>query len=331
MNTKYYDYLFSYGFIYFGISLLLVTQNYSIVLAQEAADTNGTWMVGSPMPNPRTEVTAVTLNNTLYVIGGFTADGIITNLVERYNFSSNSWDENIKPLPISLHHASATTNGEKIYVIGGYFGDWIPSNQLFIYDPITNNWTAGPSMPTSRGSPVSNFVNDKLYVIGGDSNDNSLSNVESYDPTTGNWTILSPMPTDRHHAASAVVNNEIYVIGGRITDSLVNVDIVEKYDPKSDNWTTDLTPMPSKRSGIGATSIDGLIYVLGGEQNQGTFNNNERYDPLSDTWSVEIPMPTGRHGLGVASIDDKIFAVGGGPHPGLTVTGQNEVYFLNNK
>jgi N-acetylneuraminic acid mutarotase len=138
------------------------------------------------------------------------------------------------------------------------------------------------------------------------------------------------MLTARHHAASAIVNEEIYVIGGRITGSLVNVDIVEKYDPKLDKWTTDFDPMPSKRSGIGAVSIDGLIYVLGGEQNQGTFNNNERYDPVSDTWSIEMPMPTARHGLGVASIDDKIFAVGGGPHPGLTVTGQNEIYFLNN-
>ena len=331
MNDKHhYDHVLVCGIIYFGIYLFLVIQNYAIALAQDA-DANGTWMIGSPMPSSRTEVTAVTLNNTLYVIGGFTEDGKITNLVERYNFSSNSWDENIKPLPISLHHGLSTTNGNKIHVIGGYYGDWIPSNKLFIYDPVTNNWTTGPFMPTSRGSPVSNFVGDKLYVIGGDSHDNSLSNVERYDPAIGNWTTLSPMPTARHHSASAVVDEEIYVIGGRITGSLVNVDIVEKYDPKLDKWTTDLEPMPSKRSGIGATSIDGLIYVLGGEQNQGTFNNNERYDPVSDTWSIGMSMPIARHGLDVASIEDKIFAVGGGPHPGLTVTGQNEIFFLNDE
>ena len=105
---------------------------------------------------------------------------------------------------------------------------------------------------------------------------------------------------------------------------------IEKYNPNLDKWTTDIKPMPSKRSGIGATSLDGSIYVLGGEQNQGTFNNNERYDPETDTWSLELPMPTARHGLGIVSIDDKIFAVGGGPHPGLTITGQNEIYFLKN-
>jgi len=64
------------------------------------------------------------------------------------------------------------------------------------------------------------------------------------------------------------------VIGGRLTGSLVNVNVNEKYDPDSDLWTTDLEPMPSKRSGIAATSVNESIYVLGGEQNQGTFNNN---------------------------------------------------------
>jgi len=49
--------------------------------------------------------------------------------------------------------------------------------------------------------------------------------------------------------------------------------------------------MPSKRSGIAATSVNGSIYVLGGEQNQGTFNNNERYDPATDTWTKNCQCP----------------------------------------
>ena len=108
---------------------------------------------------------------------------------------------------------------------------------------------------------------------------------------------LSSMPTARHHAASAVVDGNIYVMGGRLTGSLVNVDVNEKYNPVLDEWTTDLQPMPSKRSGVVATSVNGSIYVLGDDQNQGMFNNNKRYDVATDTWSEELPMPTARHGL----------------------------------
>jgi N-acetylneuraminic acid mutarotase len=87
--------------------------------------------------------------------------------------------------------------------------------------------------------------------------------------------------------------------------------------------------MPSKRSSIAATAVNGSIYVLGGEQNQETFDNNERYDPDTDTWSEELPMMNARHGLGVISYDDKIYAIGGGPHNRLTVSNKNEIYYLN--
>lgn len=31
---------------------------------------------------------------------------------------------------------------------------------------------------------------------------------------------------------------------------MINVDLIEKYDPILDRWTVDLEPMPSKRSGV---------------------------------------------------------------------------------
>ena len=62
---------------------------------------------------------------------------------------------------------------------------------------------------------------------------------------------------------------------------------------------------------------------------QGTFDNNEQYDPATNTWTIETPMPTARHGLGVTSIDDKIYAIGGGPNPGLRTSWENEIYDTN--
>jgi N-acetylneuraminic acid mutarotase len=320
----------------FSVFFLLIFSSviflfYVARLSFATQDPSGTdiWMEGADMPNARTEVTAANLDLKVYVIGGFTSDGKITDIVETYNSTDNTWTQNIQSLPLPLHHAAADVYGDQIYVIGGYTCDWIPINNLFIYDPDTNNWTLDAPMPTPRGSPNANFVNGILYVIGGDSYGHSHVVVEGYDPNTNEWMTLSSMPTARHHAASAVVDGNIYVMGGRLSSSLLNVDVNEKYDTVLDQWITDLEPMPSKRSGIGATAVNGSMYVLGGEQNQGTFDNNERYDPDTDNWTKELPMPTARHGLGVASYDDRIFAIGGGPHTGLTVSDQNEIYYLN--
>lgn len=315
----------------FLTTLLCSLNIVQLSFTQEVGDDSNTWVRGIDMSTPRTEVTAANIGDSIYVLGGFTSDSEITDIVEMFNVTSNSWNKDIDPLPIPLHHAVANPYQNKIFVIGGYTGDWIPSNKLFIYDPITNSWTEGNPMPTPRGSPNANFVNGTLYVIGGDLDDNAISVVEKYDVDAGQWTAsLAPMPTPRHHAASAVVDGNIYVMGGRISGEMINVDLIEKYDPLLDKWSIDLKPMPSKRSGVVATSLNESIYALGGEQIQGTFNEVERYDPHTDKWSIELPMPTARHGLGVASYDGKIFTIGGGTHPGMTFSPVNEIYKPNN-
>jgi N-acetylneuraminic acid mutarotase len=149
------------------------------------------------LPKQRTGIRTANLEEAVYAIGGFTLDGKITDIVEMYNSTDNTWVQNIKSLPLPLHYASVDTYDGKTYVVRGYTGNWITSNNLFIYDSDTNNWTFGNPVPTSRGSPNANFVNGILYVIGGDSYDHSLVQVEAYGPLTEQWISLAPMPTAR--------------------------------------------------------------------------------------------------------------------------------------
>lgn len=296
-------------------------------------DEPSSWSPGSPMPRATTEVAAAVIDDTIYIIGGYDEEGEGVGMVEVYNATSDSWGEGIAQLPFPLHHTSAASYQGKIYVAGGYTGDWTASDRLFIYNPATNEWTPGNPMPTPRGYPTANFVNGTLYVVGGDggeAKERALNATESYDPLTNQWTTHAPMPTARHHAASAVVDEKLYIIGGRIGEELNNVDLIEMYNPVLDSWTIDLEPMPSKRSGIAAASVNEFIYVLGGEQDQGTFDKNEKYDPRNNSWTEEESMPTGRHGLGVGAIDDKIYAIGGGPERGFYTSRINTIYQVSN-
>ncbi|HKI68820.1 MAG TPA: kelch repeat-containing protein [Verrucomicrobiae bacterium] len=58
------------------------------------------------------------------------------------------------------------------------------------------------------------------------------------------------------------------------------------------------------------------MYVFGGESGEGTFNENEAYDPKSDQWQTMPPMPKSCHGLGSAVVNGAIHLLNGGPHPG---------------
>jgi N-acetylneuraminic acid mutarotase len=293
------------------------------------------WSSGTPMPTPRTEVTATSIEDNIYVVGGLDKSGKVLDTVEVYNIKNNSW-KTVSQLPQPLHHTAASSFNGKIYVIGGSsspIDDWIPTNKLFIYDPIEDNWIEGKPMPTARGSVNANFVNGILYVVGGYGSSQIVDVNEAYDPSSNEWVSKSPMPTPRHHATSAVVDEQLFVMGGRIVGlyPIANTNITERYDPKEDKWIT-LEAMPSKRSGISAASVNNntatSIYVFGGEDLTKTYNNNEKYDVKNNKWESQEPMPTARHGL--AAVTDvnyeKIYVIGGGPASGLSVTNVNEIF-----
>ena len=319
--------------LFFLLILLMIGQ------IQQQAFTETTqsswWFNGTPMPTPRTEVTATIIGDNIYVIGGFDKSGKILDTVEVYNIKNDSW-KTVAPLPQPLHHTAASSFNDKIYVIGGYTNDTIiinrvPSAKLFIYDLNNDTWTEGSPMPTARGALTAVFIDGILYAIGGEGESGVMNINEAYNPKTNNWVSKSPMPTPRHHVASAVVDGNVYVIGGRVqgVSPITNVNVNEMYNPKEDKWIT-LEPMPSNRSGISAASINNTttIYVFGGEDITKTYNNNEKYDVKNNKWESQEPMPTARHGLSaVASAnDDKIYVIGGRPEPGLSVTNVNEIF-----
>jgi N-acetylneuraminic acid mutarotase len=293
---------------------------------------------GTSISTYRTEVTATTIGDNIYVIGGVDKPGKALDRVEVYNIKNDSWKK-VAPLPQPLHHSAASSFNGKVYVIGGSSSysssDWIPSNKLFIYDLIVDKWIEGKPMPTARGAATANFVNGILYVIGGYGSSQIVDVNEAYDPCLNEWTSKKPMPTPRHHAASAVVDNQLFVIGGTRIGfyPIVNTDIAERYDPKEDKWIT-LEPMTSKRSGSSAVSINNTktIYVFGGVDFPQPYNNNEKYDIKSNKWESQKPLPIPSNIVTVVSVNyDKIYVIGGIPTSGLSITNMNEIFDIRRK
>ena len=148
--------------------------------------------------------------------------------------------------------AAATYNG-KLFVVGGYIiveGQRTPTNKSFIYDPSVDKWKEIKSMPTSRGALTANFINDILYVIGGqDSSRKTMGNNEAYDLKTDIWTEKQPMPTKRHHLASAGLDGKLYVVGGRQTDNSPDLTMVPMRHMIPD-WINGLHSSLCQRKGV---------------------------------------------------------------------------------
>jgi len=267
------------------------------------------WHNKESLPIPLHHTSAVSLNNRIYVIGGYSQK-------ENDKWSPQDSIYVFNPDKKTTTNKTTTKNKKTKKTTKKKNSRW---HKLF------------SRMPTPRGALTSQVVNGKIYAIGGANESGSLPTNEMYDPQTKKWHIKEPMPTPRDHLASGVIDNKIFVIGGRSGMFITNKNNNEEYDPVTNIWSIR-TPMPSFRSGIASAIHNESIYIFGGEAFglfSKTFDNVERYTPRLDRWSVMRSMPKGgRHGLGSSTIDNKIYVTAGGPKAGLSVSNRLEILIV---
>ena len=296
------------------------------------------WGKLAPFPEASEELYGIGSGDKLYVFGGLAPGWKPKGLVYEYDTASDKWTKK-KNMPIASHHIALADYNGKIYVFGGFkYPDsgpaaWQPMDNAWEYDPANDSWKALAPVPTKRGSANAAVVNGKIYVIGGASvhpasketvvhpakPHRSVSANEAYDPATNTWETRSPMPTARNHAAAGVVNNKVYIIGGRLGAAFItrasNTDIVEVYDPATDQWGDLKAPMPTARSSPAWGTYKGKIYVAGGELQTAymaaAFRAVEAYDPATNSWASLPALEFPRHGAGGDVLGNRFHVVTG--------------------
>jgi len=310
-----------------------------LVLALVPAAHAQKWVQLAPFPEASEEIYGIASGGKLYVFGGLGTGWKPKGLVYEYDPASDQWTKK-KPMPLPSHHVALAESNGKIYVMGGFVlpkagpPAWEPINNAWEYDPSNDTWKALAPMPTQRGSPSAAAVGGKIYVIGGASPHpgsketvvhprrphRSLGTNEVYDPATNTWAARSAMPTARNHAAVGVVNNKVYIIGGRVGAAFMTTpasatDLVEEYDPATDQWGPLKTSMPTARSAMSWGTHRGKIYVAGGEMRDqkiwGVFNLVEVFDPVANTWASLPPLPVPRHGHAGDFLGNRLHVVSG--------------------
>jgi N-acetylneuraminic acid mutarotase len=248
---------------------------------------NKTWSSVASLPQKMDHVGAAVYNGKLYVVGGdFGSQKYRSNKLLIYDPVSDKWTQG-KPMPSARSALTTQFIDGILYAIGGQDFTGLPVNTNEAYDPKTDTWISKAPMPTPRHHLTSGVLDGKLYVIGGRTVSNlssswvNLNSNEMYDPINDTWISKAPMPSNRSGlAAAASEDGNIYVFGGEdaISASVMTFDNNEKYDPKTDKWTSE-APMPTARHGLAAVfdNMSKRIYVIGGgiEAGDSVSNINE--------------------------------------------------------
>ena len=304
------------------------------------------WVTAAPIPQGAEEVYGIAAGGKLYVFGGLAIAWKPIGMVMEYDPAADRWTRK-RDMPAYHHHfALAEVNG-RIYMFGGYTlpekgqPTWIPVNNAWEYDPQADTWKPLAPVPQARGSISAVTVNGRVHLIGGatlpsgakeewlhPSRNVSVGTHDVYDPAANTYSKRADLPTPRNHAASGVIDGRIYIAGGRagsvFIPNALNVDIVEEYNPGTDQWVLR-APMPTPRSATTWGVQNGRLYVAGGEIRHrdywATYTTVEAFDPKVNAWSRLPPMPLPRHGLAGGFIGNRFHLVSGSVQSGTNIPG----------
>jgi N-acetylneuraminic acid mutarotase len=117
----------------FGLALALVLS------ATTAAQAQGKWRVGAPIPQGANEVIGGAVNGQILVYGGQDAVSKPMGIFWAYDPGKNAWTQ-LPSNPVPVHHGASAVVGNKFYVFGGFrLPDtgkvgWYPENKAWVFD-----------------------------------------------------------------------------------------------------------------------------------------------------------------------------------------------------
>ncbi|HIJ08997.1 TPA: hypothetical protein HA274_06680 [Candidatus Bathyarchaeota archaeon] len=196
-----------------------------------------TWETKTPLPTPRFYLSASTVNDKIFLIGGLNNTDYnpplsILDLNEAYDPQADTWSAKT-PTPNPVYaYASAVLDG-KIYLFGGGASE---SDLAQIYDAAADSWSYGQRMPDKTRSMAAAATTGgkapkRIYVVGGMIGfGNPLDSNRVYNPETDNWTVGASMITARYGLGIAVIDDLLYAVGGGYP-SMEDIVINERYTP----------------------------------------------------------------------------------------------------
>lgn len=221
--------------------------------------TTGRWQSGPDLPVPVNHAMAATVNDVVYLFGGYLADSRPS--AAAYKLDGGSWRA-VATLPEGRAAGTAVTQNGIVYVAAGV-GPAGLATQMLVYDAAADRWSRAPGPPTPREHLAGAGFGGLVYTFAGRTRglDTNVSAAEVFDPRTGAWSALPPLPTARGGtAAAATCAGELVVIGGEAAATFAEV---EAFDTAAGSWRT-LPPSPTPRHGLGVVAIGTTVYAVAG-------------------------------------------------------------------
>lgn len=254
----------------------------------------------SGAPDARLWCSSVVFKDKLFIYGGHTTQGLMSNLISNvksdfasYEIKSKKWVTVEHQMGGKTEHKCVVHNGA-LYFIGGYNGfDY--TNDIHKYDPETNITVPIPTTgePFARRSALTALVwKDSLYTFGGWNGFSRTwyNDVNCLDLVTMEWRVIQCKgipPRERTSHSAVIFQDSMYVFGGFSGEEYLND--LHQFDFKTETWKEISKEckgsVPAPRSRFCAAVHGECMFLLGGWNKVGYFNDFHCFNFRTKTWT----------------------------------------------
>ena len=228
------------------------------------------WFKASEMNKDHRYSSSFIYNDQLFVVGGWYSKTIETLDLNELPLK---WTECPGELPYSCHDHQTVVYQQRIIHIGGYNNEERRTFDMISELQLTSRCTMKKlcQMPKPRSCHGAEIFEDKVMILGGESDQGHLNTVLEFDVNKNECKKMPPLPHPLSSMATVCWRNQVVVLGGRNKRQEALNDVF-MYDCKTGKITA-LPSMVEKRHRCCAVITGDTIVVMGGD--------NEKDESLS--------------------------------------------------
>lgn len=278
--------------------------------------TGGTkfWVEGAPMTHVRMDDVAVSYNNMLYAIGGYSD---VRGSVEIYDPANDTWTAGATYANLCEYtNAGALCNGH-VFMMSDSTST--PGRLLFDYDLANNTWStqalpsSNPNVP-DLWAPGMVAFDGFVYVVGGATTPGGGNSplCFKYAPATNTWTQIANLNHNRAFFAIWEHEGMIYVAGGN--DGSTEMTHTEYYDSSTNTWTVNTTTFPNLPAGwwgMASAKVGDKLYLACGVKNQEITTDVYYFDFADHAWHQDMSAIQPVYRVAGAAIGENFYIIGG--------------------
>lgn len=223
-----------------------------------------TWSYKQPMQSGRRSMSSAYADSDIYLIGGLisaTDDYSITDQVQKYD-ALNDVFSTLQGVPKAMFYSAAVCCKGLVYNIAGRVSASEVLSENYCYNPSTKTWTTKQPLPINTSYCQAQEIDGKIYLFGGDNDENARDTTYQYNPESDLWTTRANMAYASMLIASAKINGLIVAIGWNLSGGTKTAQ-TQIYNPRTDEWNIWSSLSQAFEDEYSACAANGSIYVVG--------------------------------------------------------------------